>query len=67
MELKKQHSEREKKCKLIAKAMAEIFIATKIPINERSKRRSLPKNQVITEICFKYNLNVDYIKRLGGW
>jgi len=65
MELKKQPS--EKKCDLIAKAMAEIFIATKAPINERNKRKSLFKSQVITKICFKYNLNADFIKKLGGW
>ena len=65
MELKKQPS--EKKCDLIAKAMAEIFLATKVPINERNKRKSLHKSQVITKICFKYNLNADFIKKLGGW
>jgi len=67
MKLKKQPSEREKKCDLIAKAMAEIFLATKVPINERSKRRSLHKSQVIAEICFLYGLNVNYIKKLGRW
>ena len=61
-------SDIEKHCDKIEKAMNEIFATAKIIKSNRNRTKCyLPKGGIITEVCFKYGLNVNFITKLGAW
>ena len=58
----------ELKCDKIEKAMSEIFSIAKLKRSNRIRTKCyIPKAGIITSVCLKYGLNVNFITKLGAW
>jgi len=61
-------SAKQLKCIKIEQAMIEIFNTSRINKSNRTRgHRHAPQGEIIAEICDRYGLNIDFIKKLGGW